>query len=188
MVVTQGPLESSVGVDAGSLMTSTLQASGRLVLLGVVVLVSWRVLKRQLHLIDDRRRRDQLIYFLPRVMAIPALFLALSAAKIDVSAMAATMATVGLTGAVVFTPLGQNLVAGAMIKIDDIYRPGEVVSVDGLSGRIVYRTMLRTELALADGSTAYVPNSAFQENNVLNHSRDGAWRMRVDVGAGHRWL
>lgn len=127
-MVTQGPFETSVGVDASNLMTSTLQASGRLLFLGVVVLVLWRVVKRQLVRIDDRRRRDQLIYFLPRVMAIPALFLALSAARIDVSAMAATMATVGLTGAVVFTPLGQNLVAGAMIKIDDIYRRGEIVS------------------------------------------------------------
>ena len=181
MVITQGPLETSVGVDAGDLLTNTLQATGRLLLLGIAAIVTWRVVRHQLQRIEDRRRRDQLTYFLPRILSIPALFLALSAANIDVSAMAATMATVGLTGAVVFTPLGQNLVAGAMIKIDDIYRRGEIVSVAGLSGRVVYRTMLRTELALADGSTAYVPNSAFQENNVLNHSRDGAWRMCVEV-------
>jgi small-conductance mechanosensitive channel len=180
-VVTQGPFETSVGVDANNFITTTLQASGRLLILGLGVLITWRTIKRQLQHIDDRRRRDQLSYFLPRVLSIPTLFFALSAAKIDVSAMAATMATVGLTGAVVFTPLGQNLVAGAMIRIDDIYRSGEIVSVAGLSGRVMYRTMLRTELALADGSTAYVPNSAFQENNVLNHSRDGAWRMCVEV-------
>ena len=163
-----------------------LQTAGRLLLLAIAVFVIWQTIKRQVNRLEDQRRRDQLIYFLPRVMAIPALFFALSAAKIDVSAMAATMATVGLTGAVVFTPLGQNLVAGAMIRIDDIYRPGEIVSVGDLSGRVMYRTMLRTELALADGSKAYIPNSAFQESDVLNHSRDGGWRMCVEVPLDRR--
>lgn len=180
-VVLQSPLESTVGVDGGAALTTALQTSGRLLLLGVGSVTAWQVARRQLLRIDDTRLGDQLLYFLPRVMAIPVFFLGLAAARIDVSAMAATMATVGFTGAVVFTPLGQNLVAGAMIRIDDIYRAGETVTVAGLSGRVVYRTMLRTELALADGSKAYVPNSAFQENNVLNHSRDGGWRMCVEV-------
>jgi len=41
--------------------------------------------------------------------------------------------------------------------------------------------MLRTELELPDGSTAWVPNSEFQENQVLNHSRMGGWRVSVQV-------
>jgi small-conductance mechanosensitive channel len=41
--------------------------------------------------------------------------------------------------------------------------------------------MLRTELVLPDGSTAWVPNSQFQENEVLNHSRMGGWRISVQV-------
>jgi small-conductance mechanosensitive channel len=95
--------------------------------------------------------------------------------------MAAVMATVGFTGAVVFTPVGQNLVAGAMIRIDDVYQVGEVVTVGDLHGNVVYRSMLRTELELPDGSTAWVPNSSFQENQVLNHSRMGGWRLCVQV-------
>lgn len=185
-MITQGPLESTVGVDASNMVESTLQTSGRLVLLAVGAVVVWRTTRRQLYRIDDQRLRDQLLYFSPRLMAVPVLFLGLSAAEIDVSGMATLMATVGFTGAVIFTSLGQNLVAGAMIRIDDIYRPGEVVTVAGLSGRVIYRTMLRTELALADGSKAYVPNSAFQENNVLNHSRDGDWRMCVEVPLDRR--
>ena len=154
---------------------------GRLTGLVVLSALTWRALQLQLLRIDDRRLQAQLRYFLPRILSIPVLFLALAAANIDVSAMAATMATIGFTGAVVFTPLGQNLVAGAMVRIDDVYRPGEVVTVEGLCGRVVYRSMLRTELTLPDGSTAYVPNSAFQDGNVLNHTRTGGWRMHVEV-------
>jgi small-conductance mechanosensitive channel len=45
----------------------------------------------------------------------------------------------------------------------------------------VYRSLLRTELELPDGSKAWVPNSVFQENQVLNHSRMGGWRVSVQV-------
>ena len=164
-----------------AVIVSAAGTIGRLTGLLVLSTLTWRALQLQLLRLDDRRLQAQLRYFLPRVLAIPVLFLALAAAHIDVSAMAATMATVGLTGAVVFTPLGQNLVAGAMVRIDDVYRAGEVVTVDGLCGRVIYRSMLRTELVLPDGSTAYVPNSAFQDNNVLNHTRNGGWRMHVEV-------
>jgi small-conductance mechanosensitive channel len=105
----------------------------------------------------------------------------LSAMGIDVSGMAAVLATIGFTGAVVFTPVGQNFVAGAMIRIDDVYREGEVVTVGELHGKVVYRSLLRTEIALPDGSTAWVPNSIFQDNEVLNHSRMGGWRICVQV-------
>ena len=95
--------------------------------------------------------------------------------------MAAIMATVGFTGAVVFTPVGQNLVAGAMIRIDDIYQVGEAVTVGDLHGHVVYRSMLRTELLLPDGSTAWVPNSLFQEHQVLEPQPDG---RLADLRAG----
>lgn len=162
-------------------LVSAVGTVGRLTGLAVLSALTWRAIQLQLLRLDDRRLRAQLHYFLPRILAIPVLFLALAAARIDVSAMAATMATIGLTGAVVFTPLGQNLVAGAMVRIDDVYRTGEVVTVDGLCGKVRYRSMLRTELVLPDGTTAYVPNAAFQDSKVLNHSRNGGWRMHVEV-------
>ncbi len=70
---------------------------------------------------------------------------------------------------------------GAMIRIDDVYRVGEAVTIGDLHGTVVYRTMLRTELELPDGSKAWVPNSSFQDGQVLNHSRLGGWRVCVEV-------
>jgi len=140
-----------------------------------------RVVRRVLHGVDDDRTRDQLLFFLPKAAAAVSTVFGLAAIGIDVSGMAAVMATVGFTGAVVFTPVGQNLVAGTMIRIDNVYDVGEVVTVEELHGRVVYRSLLRTELALPDGSTAWVPNSAFQEGRVLNHSRMGGWRICVQV-------
>jgi small-conductance mechanosensitive channel len=174
-------LESAVGMELGDLAVPAAQSLGRLVVVIVVGALLLRLVRRAVRRVDDDRFRAQLLFFVPKLVGIVVLVLALAAVGIDVSGMAAFMATVGFTGAVVFTPVGQNLVAGAMIRIDDVYRVGEAVTVGDLHGHVVYRSMLRTEIMLPDGSTAWVPNSQFQEGEVLNHSRIGGWRINVQV-------
>jgi small conductance mechanosensitive channel len=174
-------LEQAVGVELGDLAAPAAQLAGRLVVVLVIAVVLMRFVRRVIGRVDDKRFREQLLFFIPKVVGFVVVLLGLAAIGIDVSGMAAIMATVGFTGAVVFTPVGQNLVAGAMIRIDDLYEVGEAVTVGDLHGHVVYRSMLRTELVLPDGSTAWVPNSVFQENQVLNHSRMGGWRICVQV-------
>lgn len=157
------------------------RATGRCLAVLLAVLLLNVVIRRAVRRFDDVRLREQLLFFLPKLVAAIGAVVGLAAAGVDVSSMAAILATVGFTGAVVFTSVGQNLVAGAMIRIDDVYRVGEAVSVGELHGTVVYKTMLRTELELPDGSKAWVPNSAFQDGQVLNHSRLGGWRIRVEV-------
>ena len=172
----------SAELDVGQYWASVAPAVGRILLVAVIGALTVRVACTLIMRVDDRRFREQLLFFVPEVwLWLIVVILGLAAIGIDVSGMAAIMATVGFTGAVVFTPVGQNLVAGAMIRIDDIYQVGDAVTVGDLHGHVVYRSMLRTELALPDGSTAWVPNSSFQENQVLNHSRMGGWRICVQV-------
>lgn len=154
---------------------------GRASLVVMVTAAVLVVLRGLLGRIADDRLRSQLLFLLPKLLFVLAGIVGLTVLGIDVSGMAALLATIGFTGAVVFTPVGQNFVAGAMIRIDDIYREGEAVTVGDLHGKVVYRSLLRTEIALPDGSTAWVPNSIFQENEVLNHSRMGGWRICVQV-------
>jgi small-conductance mechanosensitive channel len=156
-------------------------AALRVALAASACLVALHIIRRVIATIDDVRRREQLLFFVPKLVLIVGGVVALAVAGIDVSGMAAVMATVGFTGAVIFTSVGQNLVAGTMIRMDDVYREGEAVTIGDLHGTVVYRTMLRTELQLPDGSTAWVPNSSFQEGQVLNHSRMGGWRICVEV-------
>ena len=156
-------------------------AALRVAMAASVCLVALHIIRRAIATIDDVRRREQLLFFVPKLVLVVGSVAALAVAGIDVSGMAAVMATVGFTGAVIFTSVGQNLVAGTMIRMDDVYREGEAVTIGDLHGTVVYRTMLRTELQLPDGSTAWVPNSSFQEGQVLNHSRMGGWRICVEV-------
>lgn len=174
-------LLSAIDIDFRSVAVPAAQAAGRLVLVVVAAAIALRIVRVLVRRVDDLRVRDQLLFFLPKVVGAVVVVVGLAALGLDVSGMAAIMATVGVTGAVIFTPVGQNLVAGTMIRIDDIYQVGEVVTVGELNGKVVHRSLLRTELELPDGSKAWVPNSTFQENQVLNHSRMGGWRVSVQV-------
>ena len=168
-------------VDIGNVALPAAQALGRILVVVIASIAAMRIARVLIGRVDDNRFREQLMFFVPKIVAVIVGIVGLSAIGIDVSGMAAIMATVGVTGAVVFTPVGQNFVAGAMIRIDDIYQDGEAVTVGELHGKVVYRSLLRTELELPDGSKAWVPNSVFQENQVLNHSRMGGWRVSVQV-------
>ena len=168
-------------VDIGEVALPAAQGAGRILVVAIAAIVALRIARLLVGRVQDNRFREQLMFFVPKIVAVIVVVVGLAAIGIDVSGMAAVMATVGVTGAVVFTPVGQNFVAGAMIRIDDIYQDGEVVTVADLHGTVVYRSLLRTELELPDGSKAWVPNSVFQENQVLNHSRMGGWRISVQV-------
>lgn len=174
-------VQDAIGVQLGDWWGPLGRASLRLLLLVVCARLVLVVLRRIIARVDDGRLREQLLFFAPKVLQVVTAVCALAIIGIDVSGMAAVMATVGFTGAVIFTSVGQNLVAGAMIRIDDVYRVGEAVTIGDLHGIVVYRTMLRTELELPDGSKAWVPNSSFQDGQVLNHSRLGGWRICVEV-------
>ena len=171
----------SADLDIGRFGATVGLAVGRILIVIVVTAVALRVVRMLVRRVDDQRFREQLMFFVPKLAVVVVVILTLAAVGIDVSGFAAVMATVGFTGAVVFTPVGQNFVAGAMIRIDDIYNVGEAVTVGDLHGKVIYRSLLRTELELPDGSKAWVPNSTFQENQVLNHSRMGGWRICVQV-------
>ena len=174
-------LQNAVGVELGEWWGPLGRGLLRLLLLVVCARLVLVVLRRVIARVDDSRLREQLLFFAPKLVQVITAVAALVVLGVDVSGMAAVMATVGFTGAVIFTSVGQNLVAGAMIRIDDVYRVGEAVTIGDLHGTVVYRTMLRTELELPDGSKAWVPNSSFQDGQVLNHSRLGGWRICVEV-------
>lgn len=168
-------------VDVASVATPVAQAAGRFMVVVLGAMIALRITKAVIGRVDDNRYREQLLFFVPKIVGVFVVIAGLAAIGIDLSGMAAIVAAVGVAGAVVFTPVGQNFVAGAMIRIDDIYQVGEAVTVGELHGKVAYRSLLRTELELPDGSKAWVPNSLFQENQVLNHSRMGGWRVAVEV-------
>lgn len=168
-------------LSLSDIASSAAPLLGKLLSVGVAAAVASQVTRRLISEVDDIRIRRQLLFFAPKIAWVLVMLIGLDVVGIDVSGAAALLAAVGVTGTVVFTPVGQNYVAGAMTTIDNLFQEGEVVTVGNIYGRVVYQSVLRTELELPDGSKAWVPNSVFQDREVLNHSRTGGFRISVLV-------
>ena len=173
--------EATLQGDTDTMMVLFAPVVMRVLAVCVVSIIATRVARHAINRVDDARAQEQLLFFGPKLVRILVFLGGLEFVGLDVSGMAALLATIGVTGAVAFTPIGQNFVAGAMITIDDLYRVGEVVTVGEVFGRVTYKSVFRTELELPDGTTAWVPNAQFQESQVLNHSRLGGSRISVEV-------
>lgn len=174
-------LDATLHWDTDMMMALYAPVVTRILAVWLVAMVATRIVGRAISRVEDERAQQQLLFFGPKIVRMLVIIGGLEFVGIDVSGMAALLATIGVTGAVAFTPIGQNFVAGAMITIDDLYRVGEVVTVGDVVGRVAYKSVLRTELELPDGTTAWIPNSQFQESQVLNHSRLGGCRLSVEV-------
>ncbi len=180
-------LNASLGIDfdGAALMTTSGPIVVRLCGLSLLSFLASRVVKRAVRNIDDDRTRRQLDFFAPKTVRVLVIAAGLEVAGIDVTGMAAILTTVGFTGAVIFTPLGQNIVAGVVTTLDDIYDVGDVIEVDGTWGTVLSRSLLRIELGRPDGTTVWIPNAVVSERKTLNHSRMGGYRIEIDIPLDH---
>lgn len=180
-------LNDALGLNLGG---STIVASSgpiviRLCGLTLLSLLASRLVRRAVRKVDNIRTRRQLDFFAPKLVRVVVVAAGLEVAGVDVTGMAALFTTVGFTGAVVFTPLGQNIVAGVVATLDDIFEVGDVIEVDDAWGTVLSRSLLRIELGRPDGTTVWIPNAAVSEKTTLNHSRLGGYRIEVVIPLDH---
>lgn len=157
----------------------------RILVLSVVTVVASKLARRAIRQIEDDRTRHQLDFFAPHIVRIVVIVAGLEVFGIDITGMAAVLTTIGFTGAVVFTPIGQNMVAGLVTTLDDMYNVGDVIEIQDIVGKVRSRSLLKTELALPDGTTAWIPNAMVSAHQTLNYSRLGAYRISVEVPLDH---
>lgn len=178
-------LTNGLGVDADTILYSSGPVVVRLMGLSLMSFLAARMARRAIGRIDDDRTRRQLDFFVPKIVRVLVVAVGLEVAGIDITGMAAVLTTVGFTGAVVFTPLGQNIVAGVVTTLDDLFAVGDVIEVDEMYGTVASRSLLRTELQRPDGSTVWIPNKMLSDQLTLNHTRLGAYRIDVEVPLDH---
>ena len=171
--------------DSATIVTSSGPIAFRLCGLTLLSLLASRLVRRAVRKVDNVRTRRQLDFFAPKIVRVLVLAAGLEVAGVDVTGMAAVFTTVGFTGAVIFTPLGQNIVAGVVATLDDIFEVGDVIEVDAMWGTVLSRSLLRIELGRPDGTTVWIPNAAVSEKTTLNHSRLGGYRIEVVVPLDH---
>ncbi len=75
----------------------------------------------------------------------------------------------------------RDAVRGYLIAYDDLYSPGDRVSIGEVSGTVTEMSLRATRLRTRDGGEVVIPNS--QVDRVINHSRTGASGSEEDAQA-----
>lgn len=155
-------------------------------LAGCVWLGGWlgRLLRHAL----DRLRVDPLVAsLLVRLVRPLAVVIGLTAAlKLLGLDGASTGLAAMLGGASVALGLGlkgylSDVAAGTFLLTNRPFDRGDLVSVGGQTGVVVDLGLFTTRLDLADGNTAFVPNSRVTAAPILNFTDRGSRRLQVEV-------
>lgn len=63
-----------------------------------------------------------------------------------------------------------NVFSGLMLTVDEPYKPGDWVEVEGREGRVLDSNWRSVRILTRDDDVIYVPNSGMAKNNVVNFS------------------
>ncbi|MEP6997431.1 MAG: mechanosensitive ion channel family protein [Betaproteobacteria bacterium] len=84
-----------------------------------------------------------------------------------------------------------NLWGGLALQLDNTYRIGDWVRVEGAMGQVVGIRWRYTSLATNSGETLIIPNSSLVKNHVHVLARRGdlriPWRRPVEINVGYEW-
>lgn len=79
-----------------------------------------------------------------------------------------------------------NFISGLVILMERPLKLGDVISVDGIEGRVEFIGARSTKIKTVDNTHIVVPNSSFLEKNVLNWTlSDDVMRVSIDVGVAY---
>lgn len=82
--------------------------------------------------------------------------------------------------------IANNFISGLLISLERPIRPGDFVTVEGLTGIVVRVGARSTEIRTVDRVTILVPNSKFLESAVINWNHgDPVSRLHVPIGVAY---
>ncbi|MGR8999600.1 MAG: mechanosensitive ion channel domain-containing protein [Gammaproteobacteria bacterium] len=80
----------------------------------------------------------------------------------------------------------KNLISGLMLLMERPFRPGDMVEVGGIRGRITDIGVRSSQILEANGIETLIPNSTFIEQNVTNWTlSDQSVRIVVNIGVAY---
>ncbi|GIU91989.1 MAG: transporter [Acidimicrobiia bacterium] len=173
----------------------SLAAQIPLIVLALLVFaVGWLVVGRVLRGVGsllDRSSVDPnlavLIDRVTRVLFITLLaLLSLSVAGVDVGAALATLGIAGLALAFALQNILENFVSGVLILLRKPFQIGDQVITNDFEGTVEDVDLRVTRLVTYDGETVSIPNKDVFSSPLVNLTRRGIRRSRVQVGIDYR--
>jgi small-conductance mechanosensitive channel len=140
----------------------------------------------------DPNQTDTLLILLHRIarvllVSISAIML-LSLYNINVNALIAALGVGGLAISLAAQDTLSNVIAGVMIMIDQPFRVGDRIEIQGLGtwGDVVDIGLRTTRIRTRDNRLVIVPNNSIATDQVVNYTYpDPQYRIQIEIGVGY---
>lgn len=134
----------------------------------------------------ERKREDTLIRIfsgaLNILITIVALMMILQEVGIEIGPLIAGAGIVGLAVGFGGQYLIRDIITGLFLMLENQYRIGDVVDIEGLSGAVEDISLRKTTLRNLDGIVHHIPHGSITK--VSNLSKDFA-RVNIDMGVAY---
>ncbi|MDX9902753.1 MAG: mechanosensitive ion channel family protein [Bacteroidales bacterium] len=172
----------------------------RILVIAVLALLIDRVLKRLIvrtvrasvksdeHTSADaeKKREETLIRIFTGAMniviVVVALMMIIGEMGIEIGPLIAGAGIVGLAVGFGGQYLIRDIITGLFLMLENQYRIGDVVDIEGLSGAVEDISLRKTTLRNLDGTVHHIPHGSITK--VSNLSKDFA-RVNIDMGVGY---
>ncbi|MGE5348122.1 MAG: mechanosensitive ion channel family protein, partial [Actinomycetota bacterium] len=135
----------------------------------------------------EKKREDTLISIFSRALNILILVIAimmvLGEAGVEVGPLIAGAGIVGLAVGFGGQYLIRDIITGLFLMLENQYRIGDVVTIEGFSGAVQDISLRKTTLRDLNGTVHHIPHGSITK--VSNQSKDFA-RVNLDMGVGYK--
>jgi len=78
-----------------------------------------------------------------------------------------------------------NFAGGAIIMIFKPFKVGDLIEAQGIFGEVQEIQIFNTKLLTPSNKTAFIPNGALSNGNVINYSTKGQFRVDLTIGIAY---
>lgn len=134
----------------------------------------------------EKKREDTLIRIfsgtLNMLVLIIAIMMVLEEAGVEVAPLIAGAGIIGLAVGFGGQYLIRDIITGLFLMLENQYRIGDVVTIEGFSGAVQDISLRKTTLRDLDGTVHHIPHGSITK--VSNQSKDFA-RVNMNIGVGY---
>ena len=91
----------------------------------------------------------------------------------------------GFTIGFALQDISRNIIAGMLLLVQKPFELGDLVTIDGFTGRVQSIDMRSTEIVTLDGNNVLIPNGSVFTLPITNYSRAATQRMQLTIGVAY---
>ena len=145
-----------------------------------------RLIRRSL----EKQRVDPaltlLLFYATRwAIVLIGLVAALRQVNFELTGFLAGLGILGFTLGFALQDISRNIVAGMLLLVHRPFEIGDLVEIEGFSGRVKSVDLRSTEILTLDGNNVLIPNGNVFTVPIVNYSRESTRRIELTIGVAY---